>query len=176
MDNDISPLFRWNPTDAMIGGKIAACGEDTRAAVACFCENCDRLTNYAYWFFLSTLWVKDADAADLQTWKRFFSSERKQRKRSIMKPSEVTALEGLPYFITAYRAHRTGETDWIAYTTDRTIVKRFAVQRGAEVVNEYRIKKRDVLAYFTRRGESEILDLDKSRAQFVQTIALEDLQ
>jgi len=167
--NDISPLFRWNAYDAATAAGIIKREQDPVQALSFFFERRGGLTNYAYWFLLSTLWVMDARAADLDTWKNLFSSERPQRKKSIMKPSEVQAFERLPYFVKAYRAHKAGEVDWIAYSIDPVVAKHFANLHGAQTITEYRIKKRDILALFLRRGESEIIMLDRERAEFIKT-------
>lgn len=176
MVNDVSPLFRWNVYDAVVAAGIAEREQDPAQALSFFYERRDGLTNYAYWFFLSTLWVMDARAADLETWKALFTSERPQRNKSIMKPSEIQAFERLPYFVRAYRAHRAGEMDWIAYSIDPAAAKRLAGLHGAQTVNEYRIKKRDILALFLRRRESEIIMLNRERAEFIKTIGLEEIE
>ena len=89
-----------------------------------------------------------------------------------MKPSELTAYDRLPYFLTAYRAHRPWETEWISYTLNINIACRFARERGVNQVSQYAIKKRDILALFLRRAEEEILVLDKSKARHVRDIEI----
>ena len=92
-----------------------------------------------------------------------------------MKPSEVQAYERLPYFVTIYRAHRTHETDWIAYTLDENIAKRFANERNVGHYSKYKVKKRDILALFLRRGEQEVIVLDKGKVRFVEVIDIDSL-
>lgn len=165
---DVSKYFK-GPTvyEHQIGrGMIER--EGTPEAIAYFADKCSPLSDYAYWFYLSTLWVSYTGYSDLEQWKQLFSSERPKRKHSIMKPSEVRRFDTLPYFVTVYRAHRAGETDWIAYTTDESIVKRFAAERGVKTYSEYLVKKRDILALFLRRGEHEVIVLDQSKAEFVK--------
>lgn len=144
--------------------------EGTADAITYFAEVQETLDDYSYWFLLSTCWVSYAGHSDLQLWRKLFSSMRSKRKQSIMKPSELKEFERLPYSITVYRAHRFGETDWIAYTLDPIIAARFARERNVSEVKEYRVKKRDVLALFTRRGEKEIIVLDKGKAEFIRAI------
>jgi hypothetical protein len=74
--------------------------------------------------------------------------------------------------MTAYRAHRPGETDWISYTTTAQIAARFAVERAVFEVAEYGVPKSEILALFLRRGECELLVLDKSKVLRSQTIAV----
>jgi hypothetical protein len=88
-----------------------------------------------------------------------------------MKPSEYRVLMAGPDELTVYRAHRPKETDWIAYTLDPQIAaSRFAQQRGVDEVKAYRVRREDVLALFLRRGEKEVLVLDKSRAELITTL------
>ncbi|MGG3012270.1 hypothetical protein ABEO98_22650 [Brevibacillus parabrevis] len=147
MLHDVSPYFKWNLIDQQIGNNLIEY-EATPRAVTYFSEVCDRLTDYAYWFFLSTIWVSYSGHSDLQLWRKLFSSDRPKRRKSIMKPSEVKVFETLPYEITAYRAHREGETDWISYTLDWKIAVRFAQERGVNEITEYRLRKKYVLALF----------------------------
>ncbi|TWH49614.1 hypothetical protein [Sporomusa sp. KB1] len=168
---DVSPIFRWSAYDSTVAENMIRL-EGTPEAIKYFSEVCEKLTNYAYWFFLSTLWVNYSGRSDIELWKRLFSSERGQKLRSIMKPSELAEYDRLPYFITAYRAHRPEETDWIAYTLDLNIACRFAREREVNRISEYSIKKRDVLALFLRRGEKEILVLDKSKTKHIRDIEI----
>jgi hypothetical protein len=161
-DVDISPKFQWNLKGALVAENIIRLTE-TPEAIRYFASVCDDLKDYDYWFLLSTLWVSYSGGSDLALWKKLFSSGRKNREKSIMKPSELNKFKHLPWFVTIYRAHRPGETDWIAYTLDPLIAARFARERGVDKVMEYRVKKRDILALFTRRGEDEVLVLDKSK-------------
>ncbi len=166
---DIYSGFNWKPYDAKVGKGIIE-REGTPEAIKYFSEVCEGLTNYGYWFFLSTLWVSYSGHSDLKLWKQLFNSKRPKRKKCIMKPSELKVFEQLPYFITVYRAHRPNEKDWIAYTLDPLIATRFANERGVNTIGEYKVKKRDVLALFLRRGEKEVIVLDKTKKQFISKI------
>ncbi|HDX9607358.1 TPA: hypothetical protein ROY11_004496 [Bacillus cereus] len=168
---DIYSGFRWNPYDAKVAKEIIA-REGTPEAIKYFSEVCEGLTDYAYWFFLSTLWVSYSGHSDINLWKTLFSSDRPKRKKCIMKPSEFKAFEQLPYFIPVYRAHRNNESDWIAYTLDPLIAARFANERGVKTIKEYKVKKRDVISLFLRRGEREVIIVDKTKIQFVSEFLL----
>lgn len=87
-----------------------------------------------------------------------------------MKPSEPIVYRQLSDVITAYRAHRAGETDWISYTLSLTIASRFARERDVTTVTEHHLRKRDVIALFLRRGEEELLMLRPDRAQKIRTV------
>ncbi|MFT9496350.1 hypothetical protein [Anaerosolibacter sp.] len=173
MFEDISPNFEWNPVDANIAKRLIDL-EETPEAIQYFSRVCHKLTDYAYWFLLSTLWVSYTGFTDINLWKKLFSEKRPYRLTSIMKPSELKAFQNLPKRITIYRAHRPNETDWIAYTLDFDIAKRFARERQVNIITEYRIKKADVTALFLRRGENEIIALDKSKIQFIKEYKIED--
>jgi hypothetical protein len=168
---DVSPKFRWTLADDQMARKLIEL-DKTPEAIKYFAANCDRVTDNGYWFFLSTLWVSYTGFSDLNLWKKLFASDRHGRKQSIMKPSEVEQFDLLPWFIKAYRVHRENETDWIAYTLDLNVACRFAGEREAKKISEFRIKKRDVLALFLRRNEYEIIVLDKSKAQFVRDYSI----
>ena len=158
MDADISANFQPNATDAVIAKGLLAY-EGTPLAILYFAKHCDALSDYGYWFLLGSLWVSYSGWSDLTLWRHLFQSARPKRNTSLMKPSEWTAFKRLPEKITAYRAHRQGETDWISYTLDKTIAERFARERGVSHIVEYQIRKKDVLALFLRREEQEILML-----------------
>jgi len=92
--NDISTQFKWNPYDAIIGRRLVEL-EETPDAIKYFSERCNELTDYAYWFFLSTCWVSYSGFSELELWKKLFSSDRAKKKKSIMKPSELNKKEEL---------------------------------------------------------------------------------
>lgn len=169
---DISTCFKFNFYDQNIAKGLIK-REGTTEAIKYFSENCDRLTNYGYWFFLSTLWVSYSDYSDIDLWKRLFSADRPQKLKSIMKPSELKEYNRLPYFITIYRAKRPNEKKWIAYTLDIDIAKRFAKERKVNKITKYEVKKKDVLALFLRRGEKEIIVLDENKPKFIEEIEVE---
>ncbi len=147
--------------------------EVTPEAIKFFVRHSWKLTDYGYWFFLSTLWVSYTGWSNLGQWRLLFSSDRPKRHTSIMKPSEVLALAKLPPIVTAFRAHRPGEKDWIAYTISPERAAFFAKTRGVEEVSEYRIPLEDILCLFLRRGEFEVLVLDQSRIEFVRKVKIE---
>lgn len=144
--------------------------DKTPNAITHFAKHCSKLGDYWYWFTLSTLWVSYSGWSDLKLWKKLLSSGRKNRQTSIMKPNELEIFKGLPEEITAYRAHRENEKDWISYTIDPNIAAKFTVKRNTNTIKEYRIKKSDILALFTRRGEFELIVLNKNKAVFVTEI------
>ena len=87
-----------------------------------------------------------------------------------MKPSEVDVLRLLGDTLTVYRAHRSDEDDWLSYSLHPEEAAKFAHRRGVDKVSEYQVAKADVLALFLRRGEMEILVLDKTKAELMREI------
>lgn len=95
-----------------------------------------------------------------------------------MKRDEYATFLQLPETLKIYRAHRPAEADWIAYTLDPKIAARFAVERGVDEIVEYLAPKSEVLALFLRRGEAEILVLDKrkvERSMVIEVVKSSDL-
>lgn len=168
--NDISP--DWNGAtewdDKIIRGVLAR--ESSPHAVRYFAANCNKLSDYWYWFMLSTMWVSYSAYSDIKLWKRLFSADRPNRDTSIMKPSEKLTFDLMPDVLSVYRAHRTNEADWIAYTLSPKIAGEMAYRREVAEVYQYVAKKSDCLAYFGRRGEYEVLVIDKNMCQFSQVI------
>lgn len=144
--------------------------EATPGAIRYFSKHCSRLGDYWYWFTLSTLWVSYSGHSDLALWKRLLSASRKGRETSLMKPDELDTYRSLPDVVTAYRAHRDGETDWISFTLNPVTAARFAVERGVTEVSEWEIPKRDIMALFLRRGEEELIVLDHKKATKVRMV------
>ena len=161
---DISPDYRFDPVDAKVVEKLITL-DKTPEAIRYFSKVCDQLTDYGYWFFLSTLWVSYTGYSDINLWKTLFASRRPNKKTSIMKPSEVREFDKLPHMITAYRAHRPDETEWIAYTLSMRIACRFARERGVKTITRYMVPKGYITALFLRRGEQEIIVLDNKVAK-----------
>jgi len=169
MNDDISPDFVPNARDSRILNNLLRY-DGTPEAVTHFAKVCHLLTDYSYWFMLGTLWVSYSGWSDLNLWKRLFKGIHPNRETSLMKPSELVEYRQLPHVITAYRAHRTDETDWISYTLSPETAGRFARERSVAEVTEYRLRKRDVIALFLRRGEQELIMLRPDRAEKMHVI------
>jgi hypothetical protein len=153
---NVSGSFEPNLMDARILANLLKF-ESTPLAILYFSKNCHLLSDYAYWFGLSTTWVSYTGFSDLKLWRTLFLSERADRERSIMKPDEIRAFRQLPPIVTAYRAHRSDETDWMSYTTRRDRAEAFLRNRPGGHISKYQIPRELIVAYFLRRGEFEIL-------------------
>ncbi|WP_318493428.1 hypothetical protein [Photobacterium leiognathi] len=169
MDLDISPIAsKPNFKDDKIIKKILR-HEGTGKAIVTFDRYKNSLTDYCYWYLLSTLWVSYSGFSDLRLWKKLFLSNRPLQEQSIMKPSELRAFNHLPeHGIVAYRAKRINETDCIAYTLDWTVAKKMALSRNVKLIHAYHLSKRDITALFLRRGEHEVIVLDKDKPHLIE--------
>jgi len=173
LGQDISSDFKSSFSyDAKVGKKILKY-EGTSEAIFYFNKVKNKLSDYAYWYFLSTLWVSFSGNTNINLWIKLFSSKRPRRETSIMKPSELIKYEQLPDIIEAYRAHRENETNWISYTINPFTAAKFAIHRKSNEIKKYNIKKRDIIALFLRRNEYEIICLDKNKAQYIDTVFIE---
>jgi hypothetical protein len=172
--SDISPYYAPNIHDSKVTKRILRY-EGTGRAVVELDKYKSRLTDYGYWFLLSTLWVSYTGYSDLRLWKRLFQSNRPNRKDCLMKPSEVQAFADLPEEgISIYRAKRPNETDCIAYTLDFSVAANWAINRGVNEVHCYSVDKRHITALFLRRNERELIVLDTNyvNLQKIQAVTI----
>ncbi|MDT2422424.1 hypothetical protein P7D66_08545 [Enterococcus avium] len=165
--NNISTAFKYNASDAEIMKKLLVIHPDEQ--VGYFERKSNQLSDYAYWFLLSTMWVKEAAVAPISQWMRLFSAKRPNRRISLMKPNEMALFKKLPNKLTVYRDHA-DETDWISYTLNPQTAIKFANMKNVNEVAEYKLKKHDCLALFLRRDEMEVLCMDKELAKRTRTI------
>lgn len=162
--HDVSPDFVPDRLSSEVVKRVIRF-EGTPKAIQIFAAEQHKLTDYWYWFTLSTCWVSYSGWYELAKWRALFESPRPNRKTSIMKPSELQAFSALPDRLAVYRAHRPGEKDWISYTLSLSRAAMFAEKRGVTEVSLYHIEKADCIALFLRRFEFEVLMLDPTRAK-----------
>jgi hypothetical protein len=114
----------------------------------------------SYWQMAATVWIASGRSDDnLDKWREIFSSTRRNRHK-MMKKKDRKSWRSLPRVFTAYRASRKGEdiSRMISWTIDKSIADKFAKTWVRNVVSKT-FKKTEVIAYFDRRGEKEILVL-----------------
>lgn len=162
--DDVSPLFQLDERSSAILVDILPY-EGTPEAIFRFADCCDGLTDYWYWFMLGVLWVNYTGWSSLDLWRELFASRRPNRQQCLMKPHELREFRGMPERLTVYRAHRREEQDWVSYTLSLETARRFLESRPEGHVTEYTVRKRSVLALFLRRGEQEVLVLDRRDAR-----------
>lgn len=158
---DISHHFLYNAQDEIIIRRILKYAKTPKAIVE-FSIHRHKLSDYAYWFVLSTLWVDYTGWSSLKLWRNLFESTRPHREECLMKPSELLLFRSLPDPVIAYRAHRPGETDWLSYTMSEAVAERFARERRIKSATKYSVPRQSIIALFARREEWEILVLDRT--------------
>ena len=122
----------------------------------------DEMDDKDYWSLLSDIWVDSENIwQNKDLWKSALSSKR-PGKSNMMKKDELDELDSLPDKIKIYRGYIKGKNqNGFSWTTDKAKATWFSsrLARGNEkpLVAEATVSKKDVVAYFTRRGESEVV-------------------
>jgi hypothetical protein len=117
-----------------------------------------------YWKIIGDIWTDTENAyANLNEWEELFGSNRSERN-NMMNKEEIAELNSMPETLTIYRGCLHGlNEDGVSWTTDRDRAEWFANRFGSKglepCVLQQEIRKDEVIAYFTRRGESEVLTL-----------------
>lgn len=162
--NDISPNFKGiTEKEVKIIEKITK-SNTPKKTVNHFIKHKEKLSNYAYWFILSTIWVSSNEGASLNRWRCLFESKRQDRLTSIMKPSETEAFNKLENEIFVYRAESPNEEDRIAYTLSLKTALMFANIKKTNSVSEFKVRKQDIHCIFLRRDEDEVIILNPKNA------------
>lgn len=120
------------------------------------------LTDQEYWQLLADVWVDSENIREFpERWESLLSSDRGHRNW-MMDAGEMGAFDALPEVVYIYQGHTVDRDDGWSWTTDLVkaewFARRFSKMEGdAPLVTHGHVEKRRVLAYLTRRGESEIL-------------------
>lgn len=163
------------PFDRGVWSEMADKSNDGLKRVAMFKQYAWKLSPYPYCFILSTLWVGDHEFAPIEQWTEWFS-DKKVEPDCLMKPKELQVFKSFPKRLVLYRAARVAEQKWIAYTTSKSVAKRFATIAGASAVDVYHVDKKDAVAFFSRRFENEIIVPDQTKAVWVKSVWVKDLK
>lgn len=92
---------------------------------------------------------------------------REAEKRFLMNDDELKVYENLPNEFVAYRGIANGHNpNGLSYTLDKSVAEWFANRFGDKdgYVLQAKVKKEDVLCYFDRRNESEVV-IDSTNIQ-----------
>jgi predicted ABC-type ATPase/DNA-binding MarR family transcriptional regulator len=122
----------------------------------------DEMTDGEYWSSLADVWVDSENIWQNQDiWKSALSSKRPDRI-SMMNKEEQKEFASLPNELTIYRGYLKGKNkNGLSWTTDRDKAEwfsnRLAGRGDNPVVQQATVNKKDVVAYFSRRGESEVV-------------------
>lgn len=112
----------------------------------------------AYWQIVATTWIKRGRSSELQVWRRLFSADRRNRWH-LMKKKDRRLWRGLPNTVVAYRAVAPGEDASliISWTLNPEVLERLYGKTRAIISRHF--KKEQIIAYFDRRREQEIIVL-----------------
>jgi len=111
-----------------------------------------------YWNVLGTLWKLGGTVYQQELWMPLFCSKRKRRHK-IMKSSERKEWRKLPKKMVGYRAvNNAAEIDEaISWSLSRRVVEKLFTENGRRKIAEREFNKNNIIAYFNRRNEEEIL-------------------
>lgn len=127
------------------------------AMIGAFARNRHRLSDQRYWEALKIIWIAAGSRRHYQMFKQFFSSKRPFRQY-IMSPEEEAALKAMPDPLTVYRASFGEGDNGFSWTVNRSWLEDYA-EKNKRVIIERTVKKSEVLAFFNRRAEDEIIIL-----------------
>ena len=120
------------------------------------------VTDCEWWELVAYTWTDSENIRECaHAWEFILRTDRAQHQ-CMMRDDEREAFAALPKLIAVYQGCTDQRDDGLSWTTDRAkaewFANRFASMEKAEpVVRAAFVDKTDVLAYLTRRNESEIL-------------------
>lgn len=125
------------------------------------------LSNPRYWEMLRTVWVVSGSTANANEFRPLFKSPR-PCKGWFMTVEDAAALDAMTFPLTVYRAYdpyydtpegiAAGGDPGISWTLEKEWCEKYAEGKG-RVVKSRQVERKDVFAYISRRGESEIMIL-----------------
>lgn len=145
--------------------------ENNSKILITFAKNITKLSHYGYWRILSSLYIKGGYCIPLEVWKKMFTMPFDKRQKGLMNEEELKVFCSLPKQVKAYRIHKNNESDWISYTLSLNTALNFIEVYSEQCIyggtESCTINKDDILAYFARRNEQEIIVLDKTKMKNV---------
>ena len=155
---------------------------DPEKLISYFFKKCGRLSNPEYWELLRTVWIAAGSTETADKFRRLMMSKRAARSW-FMTVEDAETLKAMPEEFTVYRAcapyYNLYEDDivvdtfdipeeeidngdiedpGISWTLDPVWCREYA-KRKHRIVKAKRVKKEEVFAYISRRGEEEIIIL-----------------
>ena len=118
------------------------------------------LSNPRYWELLKTVWVAVGHTAVAPEFRRYMLSDRPCRNY-FMTPEEHEALHRMPHPLKVYRACACENDGGISWTTSLEVAIEFASRLEHPLILSYYAERDEIFAYINRRGEDEIIILDK---------------
>ena len=124
-----------------------------------FFKKAKLLSNPHYWEILRTVWVAAGRTDNANEFMPFFRSSR-PCKGWFMTPEDSQTLEEMDWPIPVYRAYDEEPDPGISWTTDKEWCEDYARVAGRKI-KQRTVERSQVFAYISRRGESEIIILDR---------------
>ena len=117
------------------------------------------LDHACYWQLVAAAWIGSGRQAAATEWRQLFTADRPHRWK-LMKKRDRAVWRVLPQTIRAWRAVIFGENvrAALSWTLDRQKAEHFARSWNRLIVED-QIAKHQVVAYFDRRGERELVVL-----------------
>lgn len=149
--------------DAKIAGQIIRAWDDGEPEIVLdiFFKKSKWLSNPRYWELMRTVWVAAGSTETSEVFRMMMKSQR-PCQTWFMTPEDAEFLNSLEFPVMVWRAwdkNIYGDNDpGIAWTLDSKWCVEYAKSKGREV--KWRTVRRDeVFAYISRRGESEMIIL-----------------
>jgi hypothetical protein len=120
------------------------------------------MTDAAYWELLGDIWVDSENIRENpKKWDRLLRSERGDR-HAIMDRDEQRQFSELPDEVTIYQGHTVERHDGWSWTLQKSVAEWFAtrfadLESSSPVLSTGKIGRENILAYFSRRNEEEVL-------------------
>lgn len=127
------------------------------AMIGAFVQHRHRLSDQRYWEALKIVWIAGGSRRHYQMFRQFFSSKRPFRQY-LMSFEEEAALKAMPDPLTVYRAAYDEKDDGFSWTVNRSWLEDYAEKNNRKII-ERKVNKSEVLAFFNRRAEDEIIIL-----------------
>lgn len=118
-----------------------------------------KLSNEQYAELLADIWIDTENQhAYLQEWKMLLSASR-LRREYMMTDEDKEALKALPTLVTVYRGCQRGlNENGLSWTLDKDKAEFFAHRfRQQGIILERQVRKTDIVALLTGRGENEVI-------------------
>jgi hypothetical protein len=141
----------------------------------------DELDPKGYWQMVRDAWIAtESVAANEQTWRRLFSSDRPGREK-LTSDRDRPVLEGLPEEVTVYRGHsHEGGEHGLAWTLERDSAEKFARQfarstdlghpPGEPRIATATVPRSSIVAVFQDRRPGDLLILDQPSEVHVEML------
>lgn len=127
-----------------------------------FYRKAKMLSNPRYWEVMRTVWIAAGSTETAHLFRMFMKSQRPCRSW-FMTPEDAAALDAMQFPLTVWRAYDAerypdGTDPGISWTLDREWCEDYAASRG-RVLKSMQVRRDQVFAYVSRRGEEEIIIL-----------------